>query len=66
MKKFIAVLVALAIGVAIVTPTTPAEAQVVYSRKCCDAGGNVRCILENWTPVGNACLCYGQGWGVTC
>lgn len=70
MKKFLSLLIPFtiftAIGIAILGPSTPAEAQVVYSRNCCDAGGNVRCYLENWTPVGNACFCYNQGWGVTC
>lgn len=40
--------------------------QVIYTRKCCDGAGNVRCILENWTPVNNPCFCYGQGWGYAC
>lgn len=66
MKKFISVLLILVIGVAVIAPTNDAEAQIIYSRKCCDNGGNVRCILENWTPLGNPCFCYGQGWGYTC
>lgn len=43
-----------------------AEAQVILSRKCCDNNGYVRCILVDWTPVGNPCFCYGQGYGTTC
>lgn len=40
--------------------------QVLMSLKCCDGTGTVRCILGAYTPVGNACYCYGQGWGYTC
>lgn len=40
--------------------------QVLFSRKCCDGDGVVRCILVNWTPVGDPCFCYNQGWGYTC
>jgi len=48
-------------------PNKPSKVeQVIYTRKCCDGGGNVRCILENWTPVNNPCFCYGQGWGYAC
>lgn len=66
MKKLISILVVGMILVGVLAPSQPAEAQVLMSRKCCDVAGNVRCVLENWTPVGNACFCYGQGWGVTC
>lgn len=66
MKKVIGALMALAIGVVVLAPTRPAEAQVVYSRNCCDGNGVIRCYLVNWTPVGNGCFCPGQGWGVTC
>lgn len=66
MKKLFGLLLALAVGVAVIAPSTPAEAQVVYSRQCCDGAGVVRCYLVNWTPVGNACFCPGQGWGTTC
>jgi hypothetical protein len=44
----------------------PVPEQVIYSRKCCDNSATVRCILVDWTPVGNPCFCYGQGWGYTC
>ena len=40
--------------------------QTIYSRKCCDAYNNVRCYLDNWTPVGDPCFCYYQGWGHSC
>ncbi|CAB4196871.1 hypothetical protein UFOVP1290_391 [uncultured Caudovirales phage] len=40
--------------------------QVLMSRKCCDDYNRVRCILGNWTPVGDPCFCYYQGWGHTC
>lgn len=66
MKKLIGALMALAIGVAVLAPAAPAEAQVVYTRNCCDGAGVIRCTLVNWTPVGNQCFCYGQGWGYAC
>jgi hypothetical protein len=44
----------------------PEPAQVIYSKKCCDSDAVVRCYLINWTPVGNACYCNGQGWGYAC
>jgi hypothetical protein len=66
MKKFIGVLLALSVVGAVAMPERKADAQVVYSRKCCDNSATVRCILDDWTPVGNPCFCYGQGWGYTC
>ena len=67
MKKFIGVLLALSVVGAVSLPERKADAQqVVYTRKCCDASGNVRCYTINWTPVGNDCFCYGQGWGYAC
>jgi hypothetical protein len=66
MKKLFGALLVLAIGVAVVAPESPAQAQVVYTVKCCDGAGVIRCQLQNWTPVGNACFCYGQGWGYAC
>jgi hypothetical protein len=44
----------------------PKPEQVIYTRKCCDGGGTVRCIIDNWVPVGSGCFCYGQGYGVAC
>ena len=66
MKKVIAsVLAALSIA-AIALPEHKAEAQIVlWSNRCCDSWGNVRCII-NPTPVGNGCFCYGQGTGFVC
>jgi hypothetical protein len=69
MKKFFAFMIALFVVFIFTAPmfeTPTAEAQVVYTRKCCDSSGTVRCILENWTPVTNPCFCYGQGWGYAC
>jgi len=66
MKKLIGFVLALVIGIIVIAPVHEAEAQVVYTRKCCDGNNNVRCVLENWTPVGNSCFCYGQGWGYAC
>lgn len=65
MKKVIGILLAAVIGLAVVAPTN-ADAQVIYTRKCCDASGAVRCILVNWTPVGDSCFCFGQGYGYAC
>lgn len=65
MKKLIAILLsAAAIGVVSAT-AAPVEAQVIMVNRCCDNGGYARCNI-NWTPVGNACFCYGQGWGYAC
>jgi hypothetical protein len=66
MKKLFGILLAAVIGVAVVLPEQKADAQVVYSRQCCDGNGVIRCYLVNWTPVGNSCFCPGQGWGYTC
>lgn len=66
MKKVFAGLFAVILGIIVIAPEQKAEAQVVYTRQCCDAGGAVRCLLVNWTPVGNPCFCYGQGWGNAC
>lgn len=44
----------------------PEPAQVIYSINCCDGNAIIRCKLINWTPVGNACFCNGQGWGYAC
>jgi len=67
MKKLFAILFATVVCIAAIAPEKPAEAQVVYSLKCCDANGYVRCYLQNWTPIGNACICYGiPGVGYTC
>lgn len=66
MKKVICLLLTIVSLACIMAPSHEAEAQIVYSRKCCDGNGVVRCILENWTPVGNPCFCYGQGSGWTC
>lgn len=65
-KKIIGSLLVFAVLVAVASPSRNADAQVVYSRQCCDANAIVRCYLINYTPVGNACFCPGQGWGYTC
>lgn len=66
MKRVISVLVALAIGIAVIAPSDVAQAQVVYSNRCCDGAGNVRCIMGAFGPVGGGCFCYGQGNGWIC
>ena len=65
MKKVFAGVFAVILGIMVIAPEHKAEAQVV-TRQCCDANGVVRCMLINWTPVGNSCFCYGQGYGVAC
>ena len=52
-------------GLIVATPTKEADAQVVLGAYCCDGGGVRRCVI-GLTPIGNACFCYGQGWGVAC
>lgn len=66
MKKVFALLFIAVISTTFFIQAEPAEAQPVLTRKCCDGYGVVRCILENWTPVGNSCVCYQQGWGYAC
>jgi hypothetical protein len=68
MKKLVGLALAFVIGFVVVAPAyeTEADAQVLLTLKCCDSYGNVRCVLQNWTPVGNNCFCYGQGWGYAC
>lgn len=66
MKNKLIVLISCVFMLVIYSSENKAEAQVVLSRKCCDASGTVRCILENWTPLHNDCFCYGQGTGYAC
>lgn len=66
MKKFIAVIGFVMVAIFVCAPTLESEAQPAMSLRCCDGYGNIRCSLENWTPIGNPCFCYGQGWGYTC
>jgi hypothetical protein len=66
MKKIFTAFLALAIGVAIIAPTQNAEAQVIYSNRCCDGSGTVRCIINPPGPVGGGCFCYAQGAGFIC
>jgi len=41
--------------------------QVIYSRKCCDSNGVVRCIIDSWAPLNSSCYCYGiSGTGWVC
>ena len=44
MKKLFAILFATVVCIATIAPEKPAEAQVVYSVKCCDGNG---CGIEN-------------------
>lgn len=42
-------------------PATPSQ---LY---CCDGLGIARCpIVAQPGPVGTACFCFGQGWGIIC
>ena len=66
MKKVIGTLLVFVIGIVVLAPAKPAEAQVTYTLNCCDSSAVIRCTLINWTPVGNPCFCYGQGWGYAC
>lgn len=65
-KKTVALCLALVALASVTVPSTPADAQVVLSRKCCDASGQVRCIINEWAPVGTGCYCFGQGNGYVC
>lgn len=54
-------------AVAFDEPSAPIDLQAVpVTRQCCDSAGVIRCVLVNWTPLGNSCYCYGQGWGWAC
>lgn len=67
MKKVISLFLVLGIVVGATMTSKSVEAQpVVVSNRCCDNNGTIRCITSNYTPVGNPCFCYGQGWGTTC
>jgi len=65
MKKVISILVALMVGIVFFAPADEAQAQVI-SNRCCDAAGNVRCLMNTYGPVGLGCFCYGQGSGWVC
>ena len=65
MKKVITILMALAIGVIVIAPTTQAEAQVI-SNRCCDGNVVIRCIISPPGVLGGACWCNGQGQGYIC
>ncbi|MDP3097480.1 MAG: hypothetical protein Q8M86_06005 [Syntrophales bacterium] len=42
----------------------PATTSQLY---CCDGFGIARCpIVAQPGPVGTACFCFGQGWGIIC
>lgn len=64
MKKLVSVLIAAILAIAL-APTVEAQYRPL-SRICCDVYDVPRCELENWTPIGNPCFCYGQGWGHAC
>ena len=68
MKKVIGAILTALVLTAVVAPEHKADAQVVvYSNRCCDSYGYVRCILVNGAfPVGSACFCQGQGYGTVC
>jgi hypothetical protein len=65
MKKVIAALLALAIGIIVLGPAHQASAQVIFVGYCCDGYGNRRCAIPA-APLGTPCVCFGQGEGVTC
>jgi len=67
MKKLISsILIALFVGIVVIAPSAPAEAQVVYSNRCCDGNGTIRCLMNVVGPIGSGCFCYGQGNGWVC
>jgi hypothetical protein len=67
MKKVISIALVMLVGIIVAAPSRPAEAQVVYSRNCCDSNAVIRCFTVNWTPLGNACVCPGiPGIGYMC
>lgn len=71
MKNLLVLLVPFAfivtLGVALLGPSAPAEAQVIYSNYCCDGAGVHRCVMVNGPfPIGTSCFCNGQGYGVVC
>lgn len=67
MKKLISILFVACAIVAVSAPEKQADAQVVlYSNRCCDGWGYVRCVINPPAPVGYGCWCYNQGAGVVC
>ena len=66
MKKIISLILAsLFIGIVVIAPSSPAQAQVL-SNRCCDYSGTIRCIMGAYGPLGTECFCFGQGTGVIC
>ena len=66
MKKYLAAIFALVVGVVMLVPVRPVEAQVVYGNKCCDAWARPRCFVPVM-PVGTGCYCDGiPGVGYVC
>jgi hypothetical protein len=51
---------------AVVPTENQSKVKILFSKQCCDGDNVVRCILINWTPLGDPCYCYGQGWGYAC
>ena len=70
MKKLISILFAFALGIAVIAPTVPAQAQQ-YCGACCDrdpyGNARVRCVLSSPGLCGYACYCNGiPGTGFAC
>lgn len=66
MKKYISAIFALIIGVVLLIPAKPVEAQVIYGNRCCDGFGVARCYIPPY-PMGAACYCNGiPGVGSVC
>lgn len=58
MKKVIGSLLALAALVAVVAPSRPADAQVIYSNRCCNGYNQIVCFVDNGAfPLGSPCEC---------
>lgn len=67
MKKVIAFITVLFVGIAVLAPNASAVvAPNGLANQCCDAAGNARCIIP-WIPAGAACYCnYVPGVGYAC
>lgn len=70
MKKFVcAMLAVLSISVVAASSEKPAEAQIIYSDRCCNVNYSVVCFLPGYAPLGMSCYCAYPGYtfyGFTC
>ena len=66
MKKIVSAIIAATLLACVILPEQKAEAQVLYSNRCCDSNLIIRCIIAPAAPVGYPCWCFNQGAGTTC